>query len=126
MIKVAKLVRPDLVLLIGEKAIDLFDYFNLDQLHGLNRSDCLERIKEDGTYIDGMCNEIPEAKGKKAYYLFLNKSAFSQNKTENFGLVFHESTHYSFRKYWDDLQNNEEQIITEAEILAIDICRLIF
>jgi hypothetical protein len=126
MVTLVKHIRPDLILILGEKAVDLFDYFRVDELHSLTRAECIERISVGGTYIDGMCNEIPETTGKKAYYLFLNKSSFCENKSENFGLVFHESTHYHFRKYWDDLQEREEQLITESEILAIDICRIIF
>jgi hypothetical protein len=127
MIKLVKQVRPDLTLILGENAIDLFDYLDVDYLHSLTRSECIERIAIGGTYIDGMCNEFPDqSDDSRKYYLFLNKNAFETNKNENFGLVFHESTHYHFRKYWDDLQEREEQLITESEILAIDICRIIF
>lgn len=128
MVQLVKQVRADLILIIGENAVDLFDYFRVDTLHGLSRAECLERISMGGTYIDGMCNEIPETTGKKVYYLFLNQSAFNENDNviDNFGIIFHESAHYHFRKYWDDLQEKEEQLITESEILATDICRIIF
>ena len=122
-----KQIRIDLILIVGENALDLFDYLKVDELHGLSRTECIERIEIGGTYIDGMCNEFPTQQSeKKMYYLFINQGSFGINKSENFGLIFHESTHYFFRKYWNELQEKEEQLITETENLAIDICRIIF
>ena len=115
-------LKADLFLLVGESAISLFDYFGVNDLHGLNRKDCIKRIKEGGTYIDGMCNELPTDDTK--YYLFINESAYTQDLLINFGLIFHECTHYYFRKYYDTLQENEEQLITESEKLAIEISKL--
>jgi len=125
MIKMVKMVRPDLILILGADALSLFDYFGVDELHGLNRNACIERIKAGGTYIDGMCNVIPEGSGKVAYYLFINKKALSPIKVKNYALIFHEATHYCFSKYWNDLQEKEEELITEAENLGIDIYRTI-
>jgi hypothetical protein len=115
-------IKADLVLLVGDSAISLFDYFEVDELHGLNRIDCIKRIKEGGTYIDGMCNQLPT--DSKKYYLFINKSAITNDLLIDFGLIFHECTHYHFRKYWNDLQNREEQLITESEQLAIKISKI--
>ena len=115
-------LKADLFLLIGESAISLFDYFGVDELHGLNRIDCIKRIKEGGTYIDGMCNELPTDSSK--YYLFINESAYTNDLLIDFGLIFHECTHYYFRKYYDTLKENEEQLITESEKLAIEISKL--
>jgi hypothetical protein len=120
-----KMIRPDLVLIVGSDATSLFDYFEVDSLHGLTRENCLNRIKQGGTYIDGMCNEFPNGTNK-TYYLFLNQTAFTLNPAQNYSLVFHESTHYAFRKYWSELQDKEEELITEAENVAIDICRFLF
>ena len=115
-------LKADLVLLLGESAISLFDYFGVDELHGLNIIDCIKRIKEGGTYIDGMCNELPTDSSK--YYLFINESAYTQDLLIDFGLIFHECTNYYFRKYYDTLQENEEQLITDSEKLAIEISKL--
>jgi hypothetical protein len=115
-------VKADLVLLVGESAISLFDYFEVDELHGLNRIDCIKRIKEGGTYIDGMCNQLPTDSSK--YYLFINESAITNDLLIDFGLIFHESTHYYFRKYYDTLKENEEDLITESEQLAIEISKI--
>jgi hypothetical protein len=115
-------IKADLVLLVGESAISLFDYFNVNELHGLNRKDCIKRIKEGGTYIDGMCNQLPT--DSKKYYLFINKSAITNDLLIDFGLIFHESTHYYFRKYYDTLKENEEELITESEQLAIEISKI--
>ena len=123
-ITIAKLVRMDLTLLVGTSAVALFDYFDVDQLHGLNRQDCIDRIAQGGTYIDGMQNVYPNSKDQ--YYLFINLSAITKNMNENFGLIFHESTHYQFKKYKDNLKEKEEELISDAEILALDIIKIIF
>lgn len=124
-VEIVKMVRPDLMFILGADATSLFDYFGVDELHGLNRNACIERIKAGGTYIDGMCNVIPKSDGKVAYYLFINKKALSLIKVKNYALIFHEATHYCFSKYWNDLQEKEEELITEAENLGIDIYRII-
>lgn len=118
------LIRPDLILIKSKSALYLFDYFKVDELHGLNKIDCIKRIKEGGTYIDGMCNEFPNDSSK--YYLFINENAFTNNLIIDFALIFHEATHYYFRKYWNELQEKEEELITETEKLAIEISKIIF
>ena len=123
-ITLAKMVRMDLTLLIGDSALALFDYFQVDELHGLNRQACIDRIAQGGTYFDGMQNLYPRT--TDMYYLFLNTSSFTDNMAQNFGLVFHEATHYQFEKYYDDLQDKEEELITDAEELALEIIKIIF
>jgi len=115
-------INADLVLLVGESAISLFDYFEVNELHGLNRKDCIQRIKDGGTYIDGMCNQLPTNSNK--YYIFINESAITNDLLIDFGLIFHESTHYYFRKYYDNLKENEEDLISESEQLAIEISKI--
>lgn len=119
-----RLLRNDLILIVGEDALSLFDYFQVDELHSLNRKDCIERIDSGRRYIDGMCNLIPGSDNK--HYIFINNKALSEYRYENFGLIFHEAMHYSFEKYWNTLQQDEERLITEAEDLAIEICILLF
>lgn len=120
----AKQIRPNLSLLVGSDALSLFDYYGVDQLHGLSRKECIERISMGGEYIEGMCNLIPDSKNN--FYLFLNKKSFTEDLVSNYAIVFHEATHYYFEQYWNDLQEMEETLITESEVLSIDICRLIF
>ena len=118
-----KQVRPDLTLLVGQNALSLFDYYGVNELHGLNKKDCIKRMNEGGSYFDGFQNLIPYEKDQ--YYLFINNSSLTDNEIDNFGLIFHEATHYQFEKYYDSLKENEEQLITDAEILAIEIANLI-
>ena len=126
-----KLIRIDLTLLVGDSALALFDYFEVDELHGLNRKACIERLAQGGTYFDGMQNLYPDPKERGKYiegmyYLFINSSAFTNRMSENFGLIFHESTHYQFEKFYDNLKESEEVLITDAEQLALDIIKIIF
>jgi hypothetical protein len=118
-----KQVRPDLTLLVGVNALSLFEYYGVNELHGLNKKDCIKRMNEGGSYFDGFQNLIPYEKDQ--YYLFINNSSLTDNEIDNFGLIFHEATHYQFEKYYDSLKENEEKLITDAEILAIEIANLI-
>lgn len=113
------MIREDLLLIVGEDATHLFDFFGVDELHGLNMLDCERRIAEGGTYIDGMCNQVP---GSTHHYIFINKSALRTDAIRNYALVFHEATHYAFETYWDSLREDEEKLISLAEQVAIEIC----
>lgn len=113
------MIRKDLLLIVGEDATHLFDFFGVDELHGLNRRDCDRRITDGGTYIDGMCNQVP---GSKHHYIFINRSALGDDAIRNYALVFHEATHYAFETYWNSLHEDEEKLISLAEQVAIEIC----
>lgn len=108
--------------LIGYNALELFDYYGVDELHGLNRTDCIKRMEEGGTYIDGMCNLIPNDYSR--FYIFINLSA-CDGSYKDITLVQHECTHGGFIKYnYNPIK--EEEIITWGEELTNEIMPLIF
>ena len=47
----------DFLLIIG-KSSDIFDYFGVEELHGLKRSECYDT--PDDAYIAGLCNQFPD------------------------------------------------------------------
>lgn len=137
-IVIQQFIRKDLFLLVGTDATRLFEYFGVENLHGLTLQSCKERIKEGETYIDGFCNVIPLRSWGEDKVIFFNQTAFTDDKVKNYGLIFHECMHYQFSKFFydydkfkcfnsqEELTDAEENLVTETEILAIDIYKTIF
>lgn len=114
--------NDDYEFLIGEDAIELFDYYGVDELHGLNRTACIKRMEEGGTYFDGMCNFIPNDYSR--FYIFINLSA-CDGSYRDITLIQHECTHGGF-KYYDYNIDKEEEIITWGEELTNEIMPEVF
>lgn len=105
------------VLLIGLDALELFDFFKLDHIHGLNKFDCFDRIHDGGTYIDGLTNFHPYDNPddpKLKPFVFLNLKAFVGNH-EDVTLIMHEIMHLSLLLYDWTIEENEESIVSFAE-----------
>jgi hypothetical protein len=114
--------NDDYEFLLGDDATDLFYYYDVKELHGLNLTDCMNLIKEGGTYIDGMCNLIPHDYSR--FYIFINMSSLN-GSYKDVTLVQHETTHGGFIKYnYNPI--NEEKIITWGEELTNEIMPQIF
>jgi len=101
------------VFLISDKSVHLFDYYKVDDLHGLKRKDCLEYSEtKDDAYIAGMSNLAPD--GTKPY-VFINKSRLKGDYRDA-TLIMHEMMHLSLlRNTWNIDDDEEEEIITWAE-----------
>jgi hypothetical protein len=109
--------RDSYLLLISHNPCDIFDYFNVDEMHGLNKVDCERHINNtEQSYIAGWCNLIP---GSDRYFIFINLSRCNTD-VETFGHLMHELMHRSF-----DLHEDEETIITWAEMEAHRVYELI-
>ena len=101
------------ILLLSYHPCDLFRYFNTENLHGLNLTDCQEyKNTSDDSYIAGMCNIDPHT-GEK--YIFINLSRCTDD-IHTMGLVMHEAMHLAFA-----LIEDEEEMITFAENEAYKI-----
>jgi len=113
MIKVYNFQEYDL--LIGKNAVDLFKYFNKDSFHGINLDDCINRIDEGGTYIDGFCNVNPVNSENKPF-VFINQYAIKNNYVnhEKVTLLMHEFIHLSAILFIH-FDIYEEEIVTFAE-----------
>jgi hypothetical protein len=111
--------------LIGETSIDIFDYYGIDEMHGLNRFDCAKRVDTNkSAYICGWCNFHPQDKdltrpSHLKPYLFMNAKRF-QNDFTDVSSLMHECMHLSMKLHDYDI-DKEEEIITLAEQLTNDL-----
>ena len=113
------------VLLAGDNAVEIFDYYKVSEMHGLNRADAkaeeVDKTKGNGVYIYGWTNYDPADKkltAKAPYkpFLFLNLSTFKRyNITEKATAVMHETMHMSILLNNWNIKDKEEEVITYAE-----------
>ena len=113
------------VLLIGNNATEVFDYYKIDKMHGLNRADAqaeeVDKTVGNGVYIYGLTNYDPADKkltAKDPYkpFLFLNMGTFKNYSiTEKATAVMHETMHMSILLNNWNIKDKEEEVITYAE-----------
>jgi hypothetical protein len=115
----------DYVLLIGNNATEIFDYYDVKEMHGLNRKDAqaeeVDKTTGNGVYIYGWTNYDPADKkltGKKPYlpFLFLNMGTFKKySLTEKATAVMHETMHMAILLNNWKITDKEEEVISYAE-----------
>lgn len=105
---------PEYTLIIGEKSKDIFNFFGVEELHGLYKKDCYDN--PTNAYIAGLCNVYPDDHSK--LFLFLNATRLG-NGYKDVLLIMHESMHLSLEIHGADLTYKgvdiEEIAITWAE-----------
>ena len=109
------------MLIIG-KSSDIFDYFGVEEMHGLKRSDCYDT--PDDAYIAGLCNQFPNQSPNepKKHFLFINEIRIGRSYKDVL-LIMHESMHLSFEVHGRNLEGDvEEDAITDGEKVATEIC----
>ena len=108
----------DFLLIIG-KSSDIFDYFGVEELHGLKRSECYDTPND--AYIAGLCNQFPDDSSKQ--FLFINEIRIGRSYKDVL-LIMHETMHLSLEINGHNLEDGdkEEEKITYAEEVALDIC----
>lgn len=114
-------VKQKYDLIIGKQSIDIFNYYNVDKLHGLSKLECIEydETKKD-VYIAGLCNWSPH--NPLRAFVFINTYRFN-NTHEDVSLVYHEMMHLSLRIHgWKS--ELEEEIITFAEQQTNDFFKI--
>ena len=112
------IVRDTYVLLLSYNPCEIFNYFNVEEMHGLNAVDCaLYPNTTEDAYIAGWSNFIPKESGEYAdedpRYVFINLSRCTDD-VNTFGLIIHELMHRSFALHNFNVYK-EEEIITWAE-----------
>jgi len=121
------------MLLIGKDATEIFDYYSVDKMHGLNRKDAqaeeVDKSKGNGVYIYGWTNYDPKDKkltAKTPYkpFLFLNKKHFKGN-FKDITLVNHEAMHMAILLNNWDIKDKEEEVISLAEEITNKIVPLL-
>ena len=113
------------ILLIGNDATEVFDYYKVEEMHGLNRKDAqaeeVDKTVGNGVYIYGLTNYDPADKkltAKDPYkpFLFINLGTFKKySLTEKATGVMHETMHMSILLNNWDIKDKEEKVITFAE-----------
>jgi hypothetical protein len=109
------------VLLVGNDATEIFDYYKVPEMHGLNRADAqaeeVDKTKGNGVYIYGWTNYDPAdkkltAKAPHKPFLFLNMGTFKKySTTEKATAVMHETMHMSILlNNWKIIDKEEEAI----------------
>jgi hypothetical protein len=111
------------VVLIGKDATEIFDYYSVNKMHGLNRKDAqaeeVDKTTGNGVYIYGWTNYDPRDKkltAKAPYkpFLFLNKKHFKGDFTD-ITLVNHEAMHMSILLNNWNITDKEEEAVSLAE-----------
>ena len=119
----------DFLFILGEKSVDLFNYFKVDELHGLTKKDALKH-KENSqqAYIYGLSNYIPKKSGDYKFgdpgFVFINSTRLDGTYKDHTGIM-HETIHISLLNNDWDINNKEEEIVSNAEIYANDIIKFI-
>lgn len=108
----------DFLLIIG-KSSDIFDYFGVEELHGLKRTECYDTPND--AYIAGLCNQFPDDSSKQ--FLFINEIRIGKSYKDVL-LIMHETMHLSLEINGHNLEDGdkEEETITYAEEVALEIC----
>lgn len=114
-------------LLLSYCPCELFEYFKVKKMHGLNYANCKKhKNNTKQAYIAGLSNYIPK-KGKykknDKRFIFINLSRCT-NQIKTFGLLFHELLHHSFWLHGYNLAQ-EEKIITWAEEESYKIYKIL-
>ncbi len=113
------------ILLVGNNATEVFDHYDVEEMHGLNRKDAqaeeVDRTTGNGVYIYGLTNYDPADKkltAKDPYkpFLFLNMGTFKKySLTEKATAVMHETIHMGILLNNWNIKDKEEDVITFAE-----------
>lgn len=109
--------KKEYYLLLSYNPCDIFTYYNIKEMHGLNINDCLayNNTKKDA-YIAGLCNVIPNSDSN---FVFINLSRCNTD-IQTFGLIMHELMHLSF-----DLHTDEEELISWAELESYKVFEIV-
>jgi len=115
----------DYILIIGKDATDVFKFYNVKEMHGLNLKDAqaeeVDKTVGNGVYIYGLTNYDPADKkliAKDPYkpFVFLNMGTFKRySADEQKTAIMHETVHLAFLLYKWDAEKKSEEIVTLAE-----------
>ena len=113
------------IVLIGNDATEIFDYYKVPEMHGLNRADAqaeeVDKTTGNGVYIYGWTNYDPAdkkltAKAPHKPFLFLNMGTFKKySPTEKATAIMHETMHMSLLLNDWNIKDKEEEVISFAE-----------
>jgi hypothetical protein len=110
-------------LILGDRSRDIFDYFSVEELHGLTLEDCLRHPEPEtpgtpGVYIWGLANESPIV--DEPPFIFLNMHRMTSTYRD-VTTIMHEAMHLSLLLHDYDVDDYEEEIVTWAELTTNEI-----
>ena len=101
------------ILLLSYNPCDIFTYYNVSEMHGLNVADCQTyNNTADDAYIAGWTNYAPNE--SKDVFVFINLSRCTDD-VHTTGLVMHECMHMAGLLYDGCWDSHEEEMISFAE-----------
>ena len=113
------------IVLFGDNATEVFDYYKVDEMHGLNRKDAqaeeVDKTVGNGVYIYGWTNYDPADKkltAKEPYkpFIFINLGTFKRySLTEKATAIMHETMHMAILLNNWKIVDKEEEVISFAE-----------
>lgn len=113
------------IVLFGDNATEIFDYYKVDEMHGLNRKDAqaeeVDKTVGNGVYIYGLTNYDPADKkltAKEPYkpFIFINLGTFKRySLTEKATAIMHETMHMAILLNNWKIDDKEEEVISFAE-----------
>lgn len=120
--------RGSYILLLSYNPCDVFTYFGVKEMHGLNIEDCKKHENSTkSSYIAGWSNFIPKESGDyqdgDPRFVFINLSRCN-NTVETMGNIMHELMHRSFALHDYNL-DLEEEIISWAESESYEVYKLV-
>lgn len=110
--------RDDYTLLLSTDPCEVFYYFGINEMHGLNVKACeLHENTKQSAYIAGWCNFEPKKNNEydatDKRFVFINLSRCT-DEVKTTGLIMHELCHQALFRFNYDIEK-EEEIITWAE-----------
>lgn len=120
--------RAGYILLLSYNPCDVFNYFNVTEMHGLSLKECQAHANtKDSAYIAGWSNFVPKESSEyfanDDRFVFINLSRCNDD-ISTMGLIMHELMHQSFFLHNYNI-DKEEEIITWAEEESYKIYNII-
>ena len=114
--------RETYTFLLSKNPCEIFDYYKVKDMHGLNKINCqLHTNNEEQSYIAGWSNFIP---GTEERFVFVNLARCT-NPINTITLINHEMMHHSLWLHNYDIENKEEEIISWAENETKEIYKIL-
>lgn len=129
--KVKNFDMGDYILVVGKDATDIFKFYGVDKMHGLNLKDAIaeeiDKTVGNGVYIYGLTNYDPADKKLTAKdpfkpFVFLNTGTLKRlSPDKQKTAIMHETIHLSHILYKWDAEKKGEEMAELAEIEANEI-----
>lgn len=114
--------RGDYDLLLSFDPCEVFRFYGVTNMHDLSVRECeLCNNSRESAYIAGWCNLSPI---DNRPFVFINLSRCT-DVMRSTGLVMHEMSHLYWLMNYDNLQEKEEEIITNAELETYEVMEII-